>query len=261
MWVFCCGMFRSASTLQFQITSRIVKDQGLGQQIGWIDAKRFAEVRKECESNSGFKVIKVHLCTNEIAEAFHNNEAIGIYTFRDLRDVYASYMSQRMKPFHYLWNEGLLDTCLESHRWWTSLPHILVSHYEDLVADLPGEVQRIANHLGVTLNGETCEQIASDYSIEHQQKRIHQFKQTLLKTERNPDDHREIVDYHDENSLLHVNHIHSAKTGRWQAELTDTEAATIVNYVKDWCALNQYPAAYFLRGEKENTVATAILPI
>lgn len=45
MWVFCCGMFRSASTLQFQITTRLVKDAGIGQQVGWIDANRFWEVR------------------------------------------------------------------------------------------------------------------------------------------------------------------------------------------------------------------------
>lgn len=38
MWVFCGGMLRSASTLQFQITSRLVTEAGIGQQIGWIDA-------------------------------------------------------------------------------------------------------------------------------------------------------------------------------------------------------------------------------
>ncbi len=38
-------MYRSASTLQFQITARLVKEAGIGQQIGWIDANRFNEVR------------------------------------------------------------------------------------------------------------------------------------------------------------------------------------------------------------------------
>lgn len=258
MWVFCCGMFRSASTLQFQITTRIVKDYGLGKQIGWIDAKRFAEVREKYCHDQGLQVIKVHVCTDEIAETFQRHEAIGIYTFRDIRDVYASYMSQRTKPFDFLWQEGFLETCLKSYEQWTNLPNVLISCYEDIVQDLPEEVRRIAHHLGVSLSPETCEQIASDYSIEHQQKRIQQFKQQLLQSERNPHDHREIVDYHDEESLLHLNHIHSAKNGRWQNDLSPLEAERIVHYVQDWCSQNQYSASCFLRDEKENSSAVPL---
>ncbi len=34
MSVFCCGMYRSASTLQFQLTTNLIKDAGRGQQVG-----------------------------------------------------------------------------------------------------------------------------------------------------------------------------------------------------------------------------------
>ena len=66
MWVFCCAMFRSASTLQFQITTRLVKESGSGVQIGWIDATRFAEARSSYADEPGYKVIKVHLCPEPI---------------------------------------------------------------------------------------------------------------------------------------------------------------------------------------------------
>ncbi|NJL21300.1 MAG: hypothetical protein HC895_11515 [Leptolyngbyaceae cyanobacterium SM1_3_5] len=113
MWVFCCGMFRSASTLQFQITSQLVQESGTGIQVGWIDAKRFAEVRSSYP-DAGYKVIKVHLCPAAIQAEFRAGNALGIYIHRDIRDAYASMMKQRQKSFDFLWNEGFLDTCLES---------------------------------------------------------------------------------------------------------------------------------------------------
>ncbi len=47
------------------------------------------------------------------------------------------------------------------------------------------------------------------------------------------DKDRSIVDYHDEESLLHMNHIGSAKVGRWQEDLSREEVAMIENKVKE----------------------------
>ncbi len=92
MWVFCGGTFRSASTLQFQITTRLVKDAGLGQQIGWIDAYRFGETGQRYGEERGYKVVKVHVCTELIQAEFLRHNALGIYSFRDIRDVFSSYL-------------------------------------------------------------------------------------------------------------------------------------------------------------------------
>ncbi len=76
MWVFCCGMYRSASTLQFQIATWLVKDAGVGQQVGWIDAKGFSEVRDSYANCTGLKVVKVHLCTDPMISEFMQNQAL-----------------------------------------------------------------------------------------------------------------------------------------------------------------------------------------
>lgn len=60
------------------------------------------------------------------------------------------------------------------------------------------------------------------------------------------DKDRSIVDYHDEESLLHMNHIDSAKVGRWQSDLSEKEVAMIENQVKDWCEKNEYEPTLFL---------------
>lgn len=247
MWVFCCGMFRSAFTLQFQITTRLVKDAEIGQQVSWIDANRFWEVRESYANCDRLKVVKVHLCTDTMLLEFEQNSALGLYVFRDLRDVYASYMKQRQKSFDYLWNEGFIETCLDSYKRWTRLPRVLVSRYEEIMGDLPREVKRIAEYLNIHLALSQCQQIAADYSLENQQNRIKKFREELLQTPRNCNDHREIVDYYDENSLLHINHIDSAKVGRWQEDLSAKEVSLIENKVNQWCKRNEYKPATFLR--------------
>lgn len=247
MWVFCGGMFRSASTLQFQITTRLVAEAGVGEQIGWIDAHRFQETQEAYAQETGFKVVKVHVCTNPIRAEFSRENALGIYISRDIRDVFSSYLKQRQKSFQFLWDEGFLETCLDNYRIWTTLPNMLVSVYEDVINDLPEEVCRIAQHLGLKFNPIDCQRIADDYGLDSQQERIQSFRKQLLKTPLEPNDHREIVDYHDEATLLHMNHIDSAKCGRWQDDLSEKEVALIEQKVTDWCSQHGYNRGLFLR--------------
>ncbi|MFM7427766.1 MAG: sulfotransferase domain-containing protein [Elainella sp.] len=245
-WVFCGGMFRSASTLQFQITARLVKDAAVGHQIGWIDAYRFAETQQRYADIRGLKVGKVHVCSEPIQEEFLRQNALGLYSYRDIRDVFSSYMKQRQKAFQFLWQEGFLETCLENYKIWTSLPNMLVSSYRDLTEHLPQEVYRIAQHLQIPVSLADCQAIAADYGLEFQQQRIQSFRSQLLQAPLDPDDHREIVDYHDEETLLHMNHIDSAKSGRWQTELSEAEVCLIEQTVQDWCTRNALSPMLFL---------------
>jgi Sulfotransferase domain len=246
MWIFCCGMFRSASTLQFQITARLVKEAGIGQQVGWIDWKQFSAIQHSYANEPGLKVMKVHVCSEAIAQEFLNHQAKGIYIFRDVRDVYASYLKQREKSFNFLWNEGFLETCLDNYQEWTTLPNVLVSQYEKVIQDIPTEVKRISEHLEMQLTPNLCQQIAADYRLDRQQKRIEKFRNQLLQTAVSQDQDRQIVDYYDEDSLLHINHINSGKVGKWKEELTPEEADRIENRVKEWCQETRFDPSIFL---------------
>lgn len=246
MWVFCCGMYRSASTLQFQITAQLVQDAQIGQQIGWIDANRFSEVRCLYQDDPGLKVIKVHKCTDAIIAEFINSNALGIYTFRDIRDVYASMMKQRQKSFDFLRHEGFLEACLENYKRWTILPNVLVSRYSDIIANPAEEVRRIAAHLQIPIDSSTCHTIAASYSLEAQKERIESLKARLMKMSQNPNDHRELVDYHDDSHLLHINHIDAARVGRWKDDFSEQEVDWIEKQVEEWCQQNRYMSSVFL---------------
>lgn len=141
----------------------------------------------------------------------------------------------------------MVETCLDHYKAWTRLPSVLVSCYEDVLADSALEVRRIAKHLDLEISVDNSNQIAADYDLDEQQKRIEKFKQQLMQdpvAQQNQD--REIVDYHDEETLLHLNHMSSGKMGQWRRELSSNQVERIEAKVKDWCSEHQYDEAIFL---------------
>lgn len=237
MWVFCGGMKRSGSTLQFQITARLVEDAGLGKRVEWVHHNRFPELRKKYADYNGWKVFKNHVCTDEMVAEFNRQNAIGVYVYRDIRDVIVSAMRKSSVSFTSIWrNSHLLKTCLDNFHRWTSLPTVLVSIYEEMIADLPGEVKRIANHLGIALDYSECERVASEYTIERQKKRIKESMNTALRQEGDA-----LFDPH---SLLHINHIDSGSIGKWRHELTPRQVALIESEAGEWLVANGYKLAY-----------------
>ena len=160
MWIFCGGMKRSGSTLQFQITAELVEQARLGKRVEWVIPDRFHEIKAKYKNYSGWKVFKTHGCTDAMVREFENQNAIGMYIFRDLRDMMVSTMDKSTSSFRSLWSSGYLNECLENHRKWSGLPRMLASKYEEATQDLATEVKRLANHIGICLEQEKIEDIA-----------------------------------------------------------------------------------------------------
>lgn len=234
MWVFCCGMQRSGSTLQFQIAAHLVEQAGLGRRVEWVEPRRFPELRERYAGVPGIKVFKNHVCTDAMAAEFARGNAIGIYSYRDLRDVFASNMKKYASSFEQLWCGDFLETSLSNYRRWTGLPRVLVSRYETMIADLPGEVGRIAAHLGIDLDGPGCQRIAEEHSMEKQKQRIAGFGSDALR------DGYAGARY-DPRSMLHTDHIQGGVVGGWRGHLTTGEVAQIENAAAAWLRQHDYP--------------------
>jgi predicted nucleic acid-binding Zn-ribbon protein len=238
MWVFCCGMVRSGSTLQFQLAAHLVERAGLGKRVEWVEPEHFPELRRKYLDYSGRKVVKTHACTDEMLSEFEKGNATGVYIYRDIRDVFVSNMSKTSKSFTELWDERLLDFCLSTFQQWTGLQGVLVSRYEDVIADLPKEVARIADHLGIAVDSQTCEEIASDYTVGKQLERISKLAATLA-----PESERASDAVYDPESMLHVDHIFSGASGRWREVLLPAEVALIQRRASEWLLANGYELA------------------
>jgi hypothetical protein len=229
MWVFCCGMQRSASTLQFQIAAELVERAGLGERVGWVRPEQFPRLLDKHGSDGKWKVFKNHVCTPEMAAEFERGAAIGIYSYRDVRDVMASVMRKYRATFDKIWDGGFLESCLDNYRRWTSLPGVLVSKYEEVMADLPSEVQRIAAHIGLPVDRGTAARIAASYTRDRQLERIDRSR-------KGPDLQRGTLPdvFFDPHTLLHTDHITSGETGGWKTMLSPDQAALIEAHARGW---------------------------
>lgn len=235
MWIFCCGMPRSGSTLHFQVTAKIVEEARLGKRVEWVKPKLFRELRKQYAGDPSWKVFKTHYCTEAMAKEFRRRNAAGVYIYRDLRDVFVSAMRKYELTFELMWNRPFLDNCLEYYQTWTSLPNVLVSKYEAMMEDLPAEVGRIAAHLGLQLEIGQCRQIAVAHSLDRQKERIQDaIRQGQLRprTATGP--------LYDPHTQLYTNHIHSGEIGGWKEVLSSAQVTRLEAKAGDWLVAHGY---------------------
>ncbi len=234
MWVFCCGMQRSGSTLQFQIAAHLVEQAGLGTRVEWVPPQEFGKVRDKYAGYGGWKVFKSHICTEQMVEEFQRNNALGVYIYRDIRDVFVSLIRKNKLTYSPTWVDNLLEVFLNDYRRWTTQPRMLVSRYEDVLTDLAAEVERIAGHLGIPLERAESESVARLYTREKQLERISEAAANNdLTTARgnvlNP------------RTLLHTNHIQSGEWGTWRGYLTPRQIAFIEDGARQWLLDHDYP--------------------
>jgi hypothetical protein len=234
MWVFCGGMHRSGSTLQFQIAATLVEDAGIGKRIEWAKPDLFPHVRDKTADLSGLKVFKSHNCTEEIIAEFEKQNAVGVYIFRDIREVTASYMRKHSARFEAILKAGLIERSLENYHRWTALNGVLISKYEEVVLDLHNEVKRIASHIGVSLPDEHYHRISEDLALDNQIQRIKRFSRTTAK------EARAGKSIFDPRTLLHLNHITSGTNGNWQNALSQEQIALIESKTANWLLRNGY---------------------
>lgn len=227
MWVFCCGMYRSGSTLQYQIAIDLVTRKGLGDGFGYVLLDDFKTMLAGDQNDETYKVIKSHAFIPEAESLFRAGKAKALFSYRDIRDVVVSYMTMQGVSFNKLLDEGFIYAVLKAYEDWTRVSVIHISRYEDLIADLPGEVARVADYLGINLKAEEAAEIAGEYSLERQKARMGQNRfapsqEPIRDQKTNP------------KTLLKDNHIHSGAQGRWRTILAKREIALVEHIARDW---------------------------
>jgi hypothetical protein len=223
-------MIRSGSTLQYQIASELVESRGLGERVAYAPEAEFSRVLEKHAATPGFKVFKAHICTPEIRQLFAGQQALGIYSYRDIRDVTVSSIRKFEKTFDELVEQRWLDQALDDYKLWIQLPRMLVSRYETIVEDLAAEAARIAKHLGITLDAAEARDLADRYSIERQRERV---KEIATKFQGGGE-------MFDGKSLLHHNHIRSGARDLWKTELTGAQTRLLEEKFGAWLRAHGY---------------------
>lgn len=235
MWIFCGGMHRSGSTLQYQIVSHIIEKKELGHRIGWLKAEEFDQVRKTESKQSQLLVCKTHRPSGPILDELERNGGFVFTVHRDIRDVVVSAMKKHNWTFRHIWKNGLLQKWTGQFDAWAKLPQAIVSRYDDLVINIDQEAIKIAECLNVSIRPELVSAIADEYSIQRQKdkvKRINEKKQG-----------KQFDDKFDPESLLHYNHIVSGDTGRFRSALRPAEISAIESECGEWMQRWGYESA------------------
>ncbi|HVU64191.1 MAG TPA: sulfotransferase domain-containing protein [Phycisphaerales bacterium] len=233
--VVCCGMYRSGSTLQYQIASALVERSGVGRRLGWDWASAdFSLVRPRAP----FGVIKVHEPhpVRGVEEGLDPEWTRYVYCHRDLRDVVVSYAAKLnvdlTRPPDDK-NAAWLGVIMRAYAHFAARRgrRVLVRGYDQFVHDVEAEVRVIAEFLGVPADAAACREIAADVSIERQRERMESAaRATSTKIE--------------SASLVHHNHIRDGRSGQWREQLPAPWVEHVEKQYGWWLRANGYePAA------------------
>lgn len=227
-WVLCAGMIRSGSTLQYQITSKIVEYSGLGRRLKYLPESEFERLVNQYMEDNKLKVVKVHICNLTLENLGKKSQTKIIYCHRDIRDVAVSAMRKFDMSFDELVNAGWLDQAITDYNLWTNMPNVLVSRYDQMIVDLKNEMSRISEFLELKISDNTLINFAKDFDIPAQKQRIDALKAKHGK----PVIDSEIV--FDEVELLHHNHIHIGEVDGWRHILSTSQQSFLTNRYGRW---------------------------
>lgn len=229
MLLICNGMYRSGSTLQYNLVKGLVESSHLGEGESFFsasDVNRMKETFSEWENDNVYHVIKMH-----DVYPYLNNSSDKIkvfYIYRDLRDV-ATSLIEKLN----LEQDGLiemLDAAVSSSEEIMRHPGTYSQQYERVLNDLHVALYEISSCLNIPINKEVLDKIVNECSIESVEMRL-QKQPILLKIMYYflKKIGKQIIKY-DRDSLIHYNHIskNRGSIGSWKGNL-DNHIVKIIN--------------------------------
>ncbi len=236
MWIFASGMFRSGSTLQFQLISALIERAGLGHRMPWTMPEDFADFAAEHDDKPELLVFKTHVCKHPMRERLRDGRALAIGAHRDLRDVAVSGATKAGVEPTPAYCKELMEGCMACARGWEGSPGILEQSYTLLTQDPKRACMQMAAHLEVPCEESLAESLALEFSMGQQRERIACAIQEGRMRKPTPDAKM----LHMEDELLHPNHIDDGREGKWRGVLCEDAVGVIESIAGDWLLARGY---------------------
>lgn len=189
IWLFACGMRRSASTLQYHLIREVIeRDQGLG--IGWVTWQKFDETYNEYNGQHKYVVLKTHSFTpkfSSIANSlFDTSQARAFYIYRNLSDVAQSLLQFKNSASGNTTAENIIKelegVLIERDDWLSLSSHLCYTSQYSVVTQnivsIAREIEQIADFLGFIRAGVPIQyfNIAHHHTLEAHKKLIAEQK-------------------------------------------------------------------------------------
>lgn len=240
-YVFCVGMARACSTWQYGIAGELAERYRSGQRLGVLVGEEFV-THDAANGPQSLGVLKTHAPDDFLADALASGRAIGLYSYRDLRDVAFSLMHKFTESFESIVDERrFIHGCLEQYAYWTALPNVLRQCYEDLIADPAEGVREIAQHMGINLSDAEIRAIASENTLESNRRRTAKIAESLTREGVDLSDPRNSIKFNPK-TLWHWNHLRDGRSGGWRTQATPEQRAALARICGDWLIKQGYEA-------------------
>lgn len=246
MDLFCCGMYRSCSTWQYDVAQEVLlfatrSDAQLRvEPCGYLTGPEYARAEVAARSRSQIRLFKGHEGHPAYSAAMYRSRAMGIYAHRDVRDVIFSLMFKRRQTFQEIIRTGMARQILVNDRFWRLHPQVMVQRYDEIMAKPAESIMEIAGFLGVELPASEAGRIAAAFSRDANLRRAKGIEAEL--SARGVDlEGAENAQVYDRQTLLHWNHIRPESRG-WRELATPEERIVMQKMLGDWLAENEYEA-------------------
>lgn len=235
MIVICCGMYRAASTWQYNVACHLIERFYSGERLGYLfDGNSLKERLRNLSSPSNWIIVKAHEPDPFFAELLSSDAAFALYSYRDIRDVAYSVAHKRNSTFEReIEGTDLLQRTIRNFRYWTSFPRSLTQRYEQITVDSVQAVREIATVIGISLSTDDAAAIATEFSLENNKARIDRLTESFHERGVDLSDPTNAL-CHDEETLLHWNHIRDGRIGGWRQVATPRQLVVLARGCGHW---------------------------
>ena len=241
MIALCVGMYRACSTWQYGVVGSILEKHRDGQRLGFVEGIRYDEKLTENPLSSDWAVLKAHDYHSGFGELLATGQAIGFYSYRDLRDVISSYVTKTGTDLETLLDRGFIDLCHNNDRAWRSQPGMLVQSYDELIANPADGVAAIARHLGVELAPGEAAAIADATSLDANRRKVESMSARLR--DQGVTLVAQDLTRFDPVSLLHWNHIRAQTPDAGTDPAATRQRSIVESHCRPWLIANGFPVA------------------
>ncbi len=211
--IIVCGMFRSGSTLVYNLVSEILKSSYNPSAGFFHNYKEYVELSAQ---PNFFIVRKTHYFSIKLKNRISRKKTLGLFTHRNLLDVIASMVQKNMitNLQNFIDDFGVERLAYDAIAI-AETQNIINIPYSDLLNNKSIIINQLCDKLEVSLNPEEMDKIIDNTSIAKTKKQIE-----VLKI-----DDKKI----DSISGLHFNHINDPSIGKWNKVLSNKEVELISN--------------------------------
>jgi hypothetical protein len=217
------------------MTREIIENSNNGRVIEYDYTENFPRIYNDFKNEIGFKVFKTHSLSPIMKELIFKKEALGIYCYRDIRDVIVSAEHKRVgnvnpKNDYSDFAKNYINYFNEV----TELPNVHIAKYELFYDNIEKEVNDIMLFLDISLSKDEIINISERLHFKKSKKYINEI------------DKEEFIGKNgkkfllDKKTMLHHNHFRHIVPGAYKKYLSKINLNSIESVSYNWLIENDY---------------------